>query len=59
MYLLGQVRELLTKRSDAIKAYEKALEKDPILWCAFERLCVLKPHELEPQKYFFEEHEAI
>jgi hypothetical protein len=59
LYLLGQVRELLTKRSDAIKAYEKALEKDPILWCAYERLCVLKPHELEPQKYFFEEHEAI
>ena len=46
--MLGQVRELLHKRSEAIKAYEKALEKDPVLWCAFERLCVLKPHDLEP-----------
>jgi len=59
LYLLGWVRELLTKRSDAIKAYEKALEKDPTLWSAFERLCVLKPHELDVQKYFIEEHEAI
>lgn len=57
--MLGWVRELLTKRSDAIKAYEKAIEKDPTLWCAFERLCILKPHDVEPIKYFQEEHEMM
>jgi hypothetical protein len=50
---------MLTKRSDAIKAYEKALEKDATLWCAFERLCVLKPHELEVSKLFTDEHESF
>lgn len=59
LYMLGWVRELLTKRGDAIKAYEKAIEKDPTLWCAFERLCVLKPNDVEPLKYFSEDHEAI
>jgi anaphase-promoting complex subunit 3 len=59
LYMLGSVREALSKRSDAIKAYEKALEKDPTLWCAFERLCVLKPHEVEPSKFFTEDHEVI
>jgi tetratricopeptide (TPR) repeat protein len=59
LYLLGQIRELLTKRPEAIKAYEKALERDPALWCAYERLCVLQPNNVEPTKYFIEDHEAI
>lgn len=39
MYLLGYVREMQTKRKDAAKNYIKALEMDPTLWCAYERLC--------------------
>ena len=57
--MLGWVRELLSKRSEAIKSYEKALEKDPTLWCAFERLCVLKPHDVEVSKFFAEDHDFM
>jgi len=47
MYLLGYCREMQTKRKDAAKNYAKALEMDPTLWCAYERLCHLQPKDLQ------------
>lgn len=38
-YLLGFVLEKQFKRLPAIECYEKALQLQPTLWCAFERLC--------------------
>ena len=49
MYLLGYIREMQTKRKDATKNYIKALEMDPTLWCAYERLCHLQPKDLDIQ----------
>lgn len=55
LYLLGQVRELQSKRKEAVKNYRKALELDPTLWCAYERLCVLEPGE-SAGSFFTEDH---
>ena len=59
LYLLGKVRELQSKKKDAIKSYTKALQKDPTLWCAYERLCALQPKELDAAKFFTEDHPVI
>lgn len=59
MYLLGYIREMQTKRKDATKNYIKALEMDPTLWCAYERLCHLQPKDLESAKFFKEDHPVI
>ena len=57
LYLLGQVRELQSKRKDAIKNYRKALELDPTLWCAYERLCALDPGNFDSaSRFFVEDH---
>jgi len=40
-YLLGYVLEMQFKNQNAIECYEKALQLQPTLWCAFERLCKL------------------
>lgn len=40
-YLLGYVLECQFKNEKAIECYEKALQLQPTLWCAFERLCRL------------------
>lgn len=37
----------------------KALEMDPTLWCAYERLCHIMPKELDGSKYFKEDHPAV
>ena len=58
LYLLGQVRELQSKRKEAAKNYRKALEMDPTLWCAYERLCVLEPGD-SAGSYFTENHVYI
>lgn len=59
LFLLGQVRELMTKHKDAIKNYRQALKLDPTLWCAFERLCALKPEEVDSTKFFTRNHPFI
>lgn len=61
MYLLGYVREMQNqqKRKDAARNYMKALEMDPTLWCAYERLCHIMPKELDGSKYFREDHPVI
>jgi len=42
-YLLGMTLERLARQRDAIKYYSRAIELDPTLWVAFERLCKLEP----------------
>jgi anaphase-promoting complex subunit 3 len=59
LFLLGQVRELQSKWKEAIKNYRQALKLDPSLWCAFERLCVLTPDEIDPTKMFTRNHPFI
>lgn len=41
-YLLGYVLECQFKNEKAIECYESALQLQPTLWCAFERLCRLQ-----------------
>jgi hypothetical protein len=36
-----------------------ALERDPTLWCAFERLSKMVPNEIEASKIFKEQHSAV
>ena len=42
------------KQKEAIKHYKMALERDPTLWCAFERLSKMVPNEIEASKIFKE-----
>lgn len=41
-YLLGSVLESQFKNEKAVECYERALQLQPTLWCAFERLCRLQ-----------------
>lgn len=40
------------RSSDAQQLFKKSLELDPFMWCAFEKLCKLKPDKIEVGKYF-------
>eukprot|EP00347_Sterkiella_histriomuscorum_P021758 403332866 len=55
LFLLGQICERQIKRKEAVDFYQKALQQDPTLWCAFERLCKLQMN-IEPSRYFHENH---
>ena len=59
LYLLGQVQELQSKHEEAIKNYKLALKQNPTLWCAYERLCSLKPEEIDASKFFTKGHPYI
>lgn len=59
LYLLGHVRELQSSTEEAVKNYREALRLDPTLWCAFERLCCLKPDEVDSSQYFTANHPLI
>ena len=39
--------------------YKNALQADPTLWCAFERLCRLQIHTIDPSKVFNESHPNV
>ena len=39
--------------------YKNALQQDPTLWCAFERLCRLQIHTIDPSKVFNEIHPTV
>jgi hypothetical protein len=56
LFLLGQVYERQLKRREAVEMYKNALQADPTLWCAFERLCRLQIHTIDPSKVFNEAH---
>ena len=58
-FLLAHTQELQGKQKDSIKFYKMALERDPTLWCAYERLCLLVPLDVEPPKIFTEDHPAV
>ena len=45
LYLLGRVYQLSNRHTPAVKHYLKSLKLDPLLWCAFEQLCVLSPED--------------
>ena len=56
---MGQVYGHQLKRKEAVEMYKAALNQDPTLWCAFERLCKLQIHTIEPSKVFNENHPNI
>lgn len=58
IYLLGQICEKQAKKKDAKDHYNRALQMDPTLWSAFERLCKLQTN-IDPSKYFPDNHAAI
>lgn len=41
MYLLGKVYQLSNRHTAAITNFRNALHMDPLMWCAFEELCLL------------------
>lgn len=49
-YLLGRIFQLSNRHSVAIAYYNTALKLDPMMWCAYEELCVLGA-EHEAQEY--------
>ena len=57
-YLLGTVVERKARQKEAVKYYTKALELDPTLWIAFEKLCKLES-EIKPQTMFKDDHPLI
>lgn len=59
LYLLAHAQEQQGKQKQAVQNYKLALEQDPTLWCAYERLCKIVPNEVEPSKIFKENHAAI
>ena len=40
-YLLGRICRLRSRHKDAIQHFTTALELDPMLWSAYEELCLL------------------
>ena len=59
LFLLGQVYERQMKRREAVEMYKHALHQDPTLWCAYERLCRMQIHTIDPSKVFNENHSNI
>lgn len=57
-YLLGTIFEQQARQKEAAKFYSKAVELDPTLWTAFERLCKLNPQAL-PETIFRENHPIL
>ena len=57
-YLLGTICEQQAKQKEAAKFYNKAVELDPTLWTAFERLCKLNP-QASPETIFRENHPIL
>lgn len=43
VYLLGRVYQLSNRHSLAVREFQRALQMDPLMWCAFEQLCALSP----------------
>lgn len=40
-YLLGRVCRLSNRQKQAAQFFAAALALDPLLWCAYEELCIL------------------
>ena len=40
-YLLGRVCRLSNRAKQAVQYFAAALALDPLLWCAYEELCIL------------------
>lgn len=58
LYLLGHVAERQSRRKEAIDYYTKALQIDPTMWCAFERLAKLQV-QIDPVRVFNDQHPSI
>ncbi len=52
LYLLGQVCEKQYRTNEAREYYSRALELNPSLWSAFEKLCKMGESSLLPSKVF-------
>lgn len=57
-YLLGTILERQARHKDAVKFYSKAVELDPTMWVAFEKLCKLEPR-VNSEGMFREEHPVL
>lgn len=44
LFLLGRIARLTSRQQEAAKHYSAALERDPLLWQAFQELCQLGAH---------------
>ena len=40
-YLLGRICRLSNRQKQAVQYFAAALALDPLLWCAYEELCIL------------------
>jgi len=49
-HLLGKLYQMTNRHANAIVAFSTALKLDPMMWCAFEELCVLGA-ESETRQY--------
>lgn len=59
LYLLAYAQEQQNKQKDAFKNYKHALEGDPTLWCAYERLCKISPADVNPTSLFKENNYMV
>jgi tetratricopeptide (TPR) repeat protein len=58
IYLLGVVKRRLGTPKLAVKYFRKALELNPLLWCAYENLCQLGV-TVDPTEYFGSEEQLL
>jgi len=58
LYLLGNICEKLKRTKEALRYYQRCLEKAPHYWCAFERLCKMGT-DVQPQSYFNDTSDCI
>ncbi len=56
---MGLICEKQAKCKEAVDYYRRALEREPTLWTAFERLCKLKDDSVDPNVVFNEKHQAV
>lgn len=51
LFLLGRIARLSSRQQEAAKYYSAALERDPLLWHAFQELCQLGAHRVAALGY--------
>ena len=61
-YLLGRVCRLSNRAKQAVQFFAAALALDPLLWCAYEELCILgaptRP-EMHPSARHGDRHRSL
>ena len=57
-YLLGKIREQQSQKKKALKYFTKAIELNPTLWVAFEKICNLET-DINPISFFSDGHPMV